>query len=295
MKRILRADSVDLIVQTINYLLMNTRLEVNALNTNGYTALDILAQSRRDTKDLDIADSLRSAGAFKAIEIQSSVNRNNNIGGVRSTAMAFVPQEQIKALPSGCVNLQQTFKKEDWLTRKRDSLMVVASLIATMAFQSGLNPPGGLWQDDSQANNNNNNNTGGEHQAGTSIMAYKYPSEYSQFLSYNTVGFIASLSIILLLITGLPFKRRFFMWVLIVIVWIAITSVALTYRVSILVFTPKQDERVVTRVMEYGVAGWCGVMALLLVGHTIRLTANFFKKVESLFGKRRRPYIYYYT
>ncbi|KAK0581299.1 hypothetical protein LWI29_012281 [Acer saccharum] len=49
-------------------------------------------------------------------------------------------------------------EEEDWLTRKRDSLMVVASLIATMAFQDGLNPPGGLWQDQSptagsQANN----------------------------------------------------------------------------------------------------------------------------------------------
>ncbi|GJS75864.1 ribonuclease H-like domain-containing protein [Tanacetum coccineum] len=36
---------------------------------------------------------------------------------------------------------------EDWLDRKRNSLMVAASLIATMAFQAGVNPPSGVWLD----------------------------------------------------------------------------------------------------------------------------------------------------
>lgn len=35
----------------------------------------------------------------------------------------------------------------DWQRKKRNTLMVVASLIATMAFQVGANPPGGFWQD----------------------------------------------------------------------------------------------------------------------------------------------------
>uniref|UniRef100_A0A803NCF1 PGG domain-containing protein n=1 Tax=Chenopodium quinoa TaxID=63459 RepID=A0A803NCF1_CHEQI len=39
-------------------------------------------------------------------------------------------------------------KDRAWLEDQRTSLMVVASLIATMAFQAGINPPGGVWQDD---------------------------------------------------------------------------------------------------------------------------------------------------
>ncbi|KAI9191088.1 hypothetical protein LWI28_003472 [Acer negundo] len=238
-------------IETINFLVLNTRVEVNALNTNGYTPLDILAQSGRDMKDLDIVDSLRSAGALKAIEMQSSVP---GIGPIRTKFVPSVTQlgHNIKPL-----HWQKTTKEEDWLTRKRDSLMVVASLIATMAYQAGLNPPAGLWQDQSptagpQANNNTAISTP-PHLAGTSILAYNDFSNYSQYLAYNTASFISSLSIILLLITGLPFTWRFFMWILIVIVWAAITTMALTYRVSIIVFTPREDERTVTRVIEFAV------------------------------------------
>ncbi|KAH7574417.1 hypothetical protein JRO89_XS03G0293600 [Xanthoceras sorbifolium] len=271
-------------IETINFLLMNTRVEVNALNTNGYTALDILAQSRRDMKDLDIADSLRSAGALKAIEMQSSVP--GVIGPIRTQFVPSITQlGHIKPL-----RWQKTTKKENWLTRKRDSLMVVASLIATMAFQAGLNPPGGLWQDnDPNTGSQANNNSTVPHLAGTSILATHDLGNYSRYLAYNTSSFIASLSIILLLITGLPFKRRFFMWILIVIVWVAITTMALTYRVSTLVFTPKEVERTVTRVIQYAVVGWCIVMGLLLLGHTIRVASNLFKKLKNLLGKKRRP------
>ncbi|KAH7574426.1 hypothetical protein JRO89_XS03G0294600 [Xanthoceras sorbifolium] len=131
------------------------------------------------------------------------------------------------------IRWQKTTKKENWLTRKREPLMVVASLIATMAFQAGLNPPGGLWQDNNpNTGSQANNNSTVPHLAGTSILATHDLGNYSRYLAYNTSSFIASLSIILLLITGLPFKRKFFMWILIVIVWVAITTMALIKTVS---------------------------------------------------------------
>ncbi|KAH6761350.1 ankyrin [Perilla frutescens var. frutescens] len=36
----------------------------------------------------------------------------------------------------------------DWLERTKSTLMIVATLIATMTFQVGVNPPGGVWQED---------------------------------------------------------------------------------------------------------------------------------------------------
>lgn len=56
--------------------------------------------------------------------------------------------------------------------------MVVAFLTATTAFQVGANPPGG--------------------------------SDYVPILGVNSASFIASLSIIMLLVSGLPLRRRFF-------------------------------------------------------------------------------------
>ncbi|CAJ1950853.1 unnamed protein product [Sphenostylis stenocarpa] len=34
----------------------------------------------------------------------------------------------------------------NWMEDKRGSLMVVATVIATMTFQIAINPPGGVWQ-----------------------------------------------------------------------------------------------------------------------------------------------------
>ncbi|XVE58305.1 hypothetical protein DITRI_Ditri04bG0159600 [Diplodiscus trichospermus] len=241
-------------IEIIKYLLSNTSVEVNALNANGFTALDVLAQSRRGLKDFDIAESLWDAGALKA-------------------------QIPMTAPSKECHKVQKTSNKEDWLTRKRDSLMVVASLIATMAFQAALTPPGGLWQIV--------NNSTEPHEAGTSIIADKDQRNYTLYLSFNTTSFVASLSIILFLITGLPFKRRFFMWILTVIVWIAISSMALTYRISLVVFTTKAQKLNVTGVLEFALTVWSGVMALLLTGNNIRLASSVFKKVVNVLGKKR--------
>ncbi|KAB1227079.1 hypothetical protein CJ030_MR1G028209 [Morella rubra] len=153
-----------------------------------------------------------------------------------------------------------------------------------MAFQAGMNPPGGLWQDDPT------NGTESHSAAGTAIMADKnHVRVFSRYLASNTIGFVASLSIILLLVTGLPFTRRLFMWILLVIVWVAITAMAYTYSIAILVSTPERDQHDAASVLTKGVVAWCVVMVFLLVGHTIRLLFNMFRKLSYFLLQRRRP------
>ncbi|THG00280.1 hypothetical protein TEA_026306 [Camellia sinensis var. sinensis] len=148
----------------------------------------------------------------------------------------------------------------DWLSKKRDILMVVASLIATMAFQAGINPPGGFWPDNAAL-----------HRAGEAIMAYNYPNTYPYFIRANTTGFVASVSTILLLITGWPFKKKFFMWLLVVIMWVTITSIAFTYAFSIVVVSPKGEREPLFHTIVVGAIVWCCVMVSLLIAHTIRV------------------------
>ncbi|KAL2545080.1 hypothetical protein Fot_14313 [Forsythia ovata] len=106
--------------------------------------------------------------------------------------------------------------------------MVVASLIATMAFQVVVNPPSEVWKDTITPDSQSNPATD-IHYAGYSILAHNYPTAYVLILIANTTGFIASLSIILLIMSGLPIWRRIFMSILMVITWIAITALQLTY------------------------------------------------------------------
>ncbi|KAL0311839.1 UNVERIFIED_CONTAM: hypothetical protein Sradi_5583200 [Sesamum radiatum] len=231
-------------VETIKFLLSVPALEVNALNLNGMTAVDILIKSRRDVRDSEIEDSLKLAGCFGTTETN-----------------------------------------EDWLERKRSALMVVASLIATMAFQVGVNPPSGVWQDDNLVDSQGNP-VSDPHQAGYSVMAHNYPKGYPRFYMINTTAFIASLSIILLLMSGLPIRRRFFMWILMVITWLAITAIALAYTVSIMVLTPSDEEKSVLSVVGYSVFVWLCLMALLLIGHTVRLIIKLIRKLRKTLRRR---------
>ncbi|XP_050234766.1 ankyrin repeat-containing protein BDA1-like [Mercurialis annua] len=52
----------------------------------------------------------------------------------------------LKNYPSG----QNSENGEDWLEKTRGNLMVVATVIAGMAFQAAINPPGGVWESDNK-------------------------------------------------------------------------------------------------------------------------------------------------
>ncbi|KAI8537456.1 hypothetical protein RHMOL_Rhmol09G0025000 [Rhododendron molle] len=213
--------------EIIMHVLQNSKIDVNAKNASGYTAMDILFLTDEGSDSKDIEDFLREAKAKKAKDL---VHRN-------------------------------------WLTKKKDALMIVASLIATMAFQAGVNPPGGVWSQDSE-----------QHKAGEAVMASNFVNSYPYFLRSNTIGFVASLSTILLLISGLPFKKKEFMWILVVIMWLAITSMAFSYAFANIVITPKKDRESLSNTIEIAVIVWCGVMALHLLVHMVRFIAGVLKE-----------------
>lgn len=243
-------------MQTIKYLVSVGGLEVNALNREGITPLDVLIRSRRDVRDSEIEKSLKNVRGFGTLENDHRPAKNNSWESLMKQHI-------------------------DWFDQQKSALMVVASLIATMAFQVGVNPPGGVWQDDKP------DNSGRHRVAGDSVFAYKLPRGYTNFYIVNMIAFIASLSIILLLMSGLPLRRRVFLWILMVITWIAITTIALCYLVAVVALTP--DERVtsILPMMGYMIILWIALMALLLIGHTIRMIVKLVKKLRKAWTRRR--------
>ncbi|PSS19334.1 Ankyrin repeat-containing protein [Actinidia chinensis var. chinensis] len=243
--------------EIIKHVLMNSEVEVNATNANGHTAMDLLLRAQSTEREPEEVD--------RQIK-EEDLNRQIE------DFLRDVKAKRANDLVHG-----------DWLTEKRAALMVVASLIATMAFQAGVNPPGGVWQDNSNG-----------HRAGEAVMAYNYPDSYPYFLRSNTIGFVASLSTILLLISDLPFKKRAFMWILVVIMWLTITSMAFTYAFSIVVVTPKKDREALSRTIVVAVIVWCGVMAVLLLVHTGRLLANVLEEQQSRNEAKKRIFLFRY-
>lgn len=257
----------------------STAIKVNAVNANGFTAWDILAQSKREIKDWEIGELLRRAGAISAKDMQPPANEL----AVTQTNSSHENNQKHK----GQKGLKRTLKNEDdWLEKKRNAIMVVASLIATMAFQAGVNPPH-LPSQESSSSQNTALTTEPEPPTGRfpfDEYGYAFYISYHPFVEYNTTGFLASLSIILLLISGLPLNRRPFMWVLMVIMWVAITAMAMTYAVSINYLTDP--------VLSYSststiiILVWIAVGGVLVLGHGSRLMVKMTKCIRKSI---RRP------
>ncbi|XP_021739761.1 ankyrin repeat-containing protein NPR4-like [Chenopodium quinoa] len=166
------------------------------------------------------------------------------------------------------------WEDEKWLEEQNTALMVVASCIATLSFQVGINPPGSVWTDNEQG-----------HVAGTSIMSYDTDKDsYNLVQVSNTVGLMSSLSVILLLISGLPCKGHF-VFILRVTLWIAVTASAVTYFYTIGYITNELgDKAVLVDAMEYSVEVWLWLMMVILFGHGVRF-------IWKIMGHERRANI----
>ncbi|XP_058111702.1 ankyrin repeat-containing protein BDA1-like [Magnolia sinica] len=243
-------------IKLTEFLLLKTKItmEVNALNVHGFTALDVLLQNHSKSNDMKLEGILRGAGAKKADVLHPCTKEDWKI-------QPLSPEKN-------------RWKKHiDWLNETRSVLMVVAVLISTVTFQAGTNPPGGVWQDDKDATEDLRGHTAGE-----SIMADKYPSVYKLFTVFNVIAFIASLSIILLLISGFPLKRRIFMWTLMVITWMAASSMIVTYGQAF--YTVSTGEMLSSRIRYLiSILGWFGLIGLLFTAHFFRFIVRVARKV----------------
>ncbi|KAJ8650295.1 hypothetical protein MRB53_003318 [Persea americana] len=68
--------------------------------------------------------------------------------------------------------------------------------------------------------------------AGQSVMASNHPINYSWFITFNIVGFVASLILIILLVSGFTLRRKVSTLALTVTTWIAIMSMLVIFSVT---------------------------------------------------------------
>ncbi|XP_047319649.1 uncharacterized protein LOC124923729 [Impatiens glandulifera] len=261
-------------IQMINYLItQQIKVDINATNAMGLTPLDILLQEN-NVNDFEIRDILRQAGAMKADEIHSSMPKSKSYFNNVASFSGANSIEQIRHESQNSI-----FGSTDWLPKRRDSLMIVASLIATMAFSAGLTPPGGVWSDHLSREDNG----GGvkyeiPHRAGEAIIAYNYPLLYKFYIRTNTIAYVSSLSIILIMISGLPLRHRRYMWALQVVMWVTITAMGFTYAFVLSALTPKKNVASLKRTLVVAVLVWCIVMALVFIGNALRLAWKWVKR-----------------
>ncbi|KAG5564185.1 hypothetical protein RHGRI_000395 [Rhododendron griersonianum] len=207
--------------EIIKYLLLEwpkELMDVNARNGSGWTALDIHSRvAKSEDNYCDIKHVLRESGVKKSYKL-------------------FFPFD-----PS-------------WQKKKKDTLMIVSSLMATMSFQVGINPPGGVWQD-----------TSAGHEAGKAVIAYTNPKAYPYLVYFNTIGFLLSLTTILELIVVLPTQKKAFGFIRAGISWLTIMIMTFAYTFSVIVLAPTEMYNSINLVILATVTVWAVVISFLRV------------------------------
>ncbi|KAH7862209.1 hypothetical protein Vadar_001488 [Vaccinium darrowii] len=168
----------------------NNKIDVNAINKSGRTALDIHSHFQAGNSTEEIHRILVTNGAKTSEEVREPLEAS-------------------------------------WQIKRRNTFMIVASLIATVTFQVGVTPPGGVWPDYTR-----------RYPPGKSILCSTNPVIYYNVLIPNTVGFLGSLTTIVLLIFALPEPKRSHRWARRVITWSTILAIDYAYVFSILGLTP---------------------------------------------------------
>lgn len=242
-------------LQILMFLLSKREIQVNSMNLRGCTPLDVLLESPRENGDLLLAEMIRKAG------------------GMESTA----PHEALQQLPApsgpnsrsyfhGILEFFQPSNDESTMRRNNEkhagTLMLVATIIATITFQAALNPPGGFKQDN-----------------GKVVLGNKL----SLFLKFDMVGLFAALSVILVLICATPRRKKMVLEFLACMMWVSVFSTALAFLIAVFEIFPESNHPTVHVFLK----AWLWIFRIAIIWADFRFTMCLLRKVGWLKTKEK--------
>lgn len=205
-------------------------IEMNPLNKRGLRPLEVLLE---ESGDGDIEEILRASGAVTVEDLQSLQQEALPQSWV--VPVQDPSNEQSSRPRSYSKKLQDFFKynkTKDCPGKVRDTLLVIAILIATATYQSVLSPPGGVWQDTYRPDHSSSDGIMSlRHIAGKSVMGTNNPNSYGLFLVFNSIGFFVSLHTINFLTIGFPLQLE---------LQVSLVALTITYDTVMSTITPNQ-------------------------------------------------------
>ncbi|XP_015902799.2 ankyrin repeat-containing protein ITN1-like [Ziziphus jujuba] len=293
-------------LETIKFLLSIPGVKAEAAemeNQSGLTAIDMVGHLPKDLKSFQVQNILLKdikhvhVGGGLLHRRQKQQQQQQQVVVVEAAAITGHQAERISSPPPeissstkakaktrirrGWNKLKQFMKYEgDTSLKDRNSgLMVGATVIATMAFQIVVNPPGGVWQEDKEKGSAGCAAEVKCH-AGNAVFGYSYG--YLSLVNYNAGAFLTSLSIILLLISGIPLQYKFCMWLLTVAMCLTLTFVTLTFEEAVKLITPVAKLYMVNTMLDFTTSAWILLLGMVVLIRTLRFLFFIMTKLYKL-------------
>ncbi|WOG94953.1 hypothetical protein DCAR_0314250 [Daucus carota subsp. sativus] len=237
-------------MQIIKYLVKcRSEVDVNSVNENGLTALDMIEQMPKDVKSKDIREFLISAGALRAQENQAETVASRLNPAV--DRVVYSNRETSRHSQLGMIF--KAFKRSsafhEKVKEKDDSLLVGASVIAAMAYAAALSPPGGVAAIDAAPLSDGTDDPWSVFYylpPGGSVLAYFWPGLSNVFWIANTLSFISALTVIFLYVNG-SMRRKIVVFATRMAMWITLTTMTTAYVCALVATSPAYNSKNISK------------------------------------------------
>ncbi|KAI3823127.1 hypothetical protein L1987_04557 [Smallanthus sonchifolius] len=238
-------------VQTVKYLLQKSSIRTNrnVVNGHGFTELDVLDHSPRDFQTLEIKTLLMEANFLRAKDAKLFQTLIESNSSQNVTNLDRKPKGLMSRVWNWYLN-----NNGNWLEKQRGILILATIVVATTSFYSGLHPPGGTFTNSSDG------------PLGNAVKTEGMGTQFDDFVIKNTIIMVFSLIILVVLLSGIPLRNKFCLWVLNLATVCIIFLVTVTYLTEIANMSPDTWVNPTTFVM---CLAWMLLCLLFAFIHTV--------------------------
>ncbi|XP_028793202.1 ankyrin repeat-containing protein ITN1-like [Neltuma alba] len=190
-------------------------------NKDGLTPLDILERSPKDWKIKEIKLMLTKSDTE---ESETSMSKSRMI-------LKWMGRQLKRGVDTS------------WIEEVRGNLSAASIFMASVTFQALINPPGSFIQQDLAKQEDAPSPSGAlncvptddnkELCPGQAVSSFRRQGEFLSYAACITISFYASLSVTLLLVSGVPLRNSAAIWILAISMSLSVLSLAVAYNIAV--------------------------------------------------------------